>query len=132
MDLKDLTPKSDSVEVILFHPSNHEILQNEDGTAMTVVLHAQHSKEYKKVLYEMTDARLNNTSAKDLTKFKAAEIEESSMSLLTKITKSWDITFDGEKPELTEENARKVYTEVFWIKEQLEGSLGAALDFMND
>jgi hypothetical protein len=132
MDLKDLTPKSNTVEVILFHPSTHEVLQNDDDTPMTVVMYAQHSPEYKAALYELTDDRMNRMAAKDVAKFKSAEIEESTLSLLSKTTKSWNITFDGEKPNLTEGNARKIYTEVFWIREQLESALATSLDFMKD
>ncbi len=60
MDLKNLTPTSDTIEVILVHPNTLEPLMNE-GTKkreMSITLHAPHSKEYKKLVHEQTDKRL--------------------------------------------------------------------------
>jgi hypothetical protein len=50
MDLMDLKPKSDTIEVILKHPNTLEPLTNDDGSEMTVTVHAQHSKEYTEEL----------------------------------------------------------------------------------
>lgn len=131
MDLKELTPKSDTVEVTLLHPATMEELQNEDGTPMTITLYAQHSPEYKEVFHAMTDVRLKAMSKSGKTELKAADIEQANLEALCKTTKEWNITFDGKKPELTVANAEAIYKEVFWIKNQLEEGLANSLDFMN-
>jgi len=130
MDLKDLTPKSNTVEVLLVHPSSGEELHNEDGTPMTITVYAQHSPEYKAVFYEMSDERLKTMSKDGKIELKTADMEKASLEALAKTTKDWNITFDGDQPELTVANAKAIYTEVFWIKEQLEVALANSLDFM--
>ena len=130
MDLKDLTPTSDDIVVELTHPSTGETLFSEDKKPMTITLYAPHSKEYKKVLHEQTNKRLkvvNKTGKLDIT---SEELEENTLSLMASITKSWDITFDKEKPECTYSKALTMYEEVFWIKPQLDNAVESYLGFM--
>lgn len=130
MDLRDLTPKSNTVEVLLVHPSSGEELHNEDGTPMTITLFAQHSPEYKTVFYEISDERLKTMSKDGKIELKTADMEKANLEVLAKTTKEWNITFDGEQPDLTVDKAAAIYKEVFWIKEQLEVALANSLDFM--
>lgn len=125
MDLADLKPKSDTVEVILKHPKTEEVLMNPDGTEMTITVYLPHSKEHKKARHKRTDLFIKK-GKQNLT---AAEIEDLGTELLAETTKEWNITFNGEKPKLNMGNAKKVYEEVFWIKPQVEGAIGEALDF---
>lgn len=125
MDLADLKPKSDTVEVILKHPKTEEVLMNPDGTEMTITVYLPHSKEHKKARHKRTDLFIKK-GKQNLT---AAEIEDLGTELLAETTKDWNITFNGEKPKLNMGNAKKVYEEVFWIKPQVEGAIGEALDF---
>lgn len=130
MDLKDLTPTSDDIVVELTHPSTGKTLYSEDKKPMTITLYAPHSKEYKKVLHEQTNKRLktvNKTGKLDIT---SEELEENTLSLMASITKSWDITFDKEKPECTYSKALTMYEEVFWIKPQLDNAVESYLGFM--
>ena len=61
--------------------------------------------------------------------FTAQDIEEATLTLLSKITVEWNITYGGEKPKLTVTKAKELYDEVFWIKDQIEGALADSLDF---
>ena len=130
MDLKDLTPKSDDIVVEIKHPVSKEPLLNDDGSQMTITIFAQHSKDYKKVQRELVKERLKNAEKTGNKDFDYGEMEELAMTLLAKITKSWDITFGGEKPKLTEKKAREIYEEVFWIKDQIDEAAANSLDFM--
>lgn len=126
MDLKDFAPKSDVVEVTVMHPVNGEPLTNKDGSEMTIVLHAPHSKPYKEAMYEQTNKRLKvaqGTGSMDLT---AQDLEEASLELLSKATKSWNITYDEKQPKLTVAKAKAIYDELFWLKPQLEGAINNA------
>ena len=126
MDLKDFTPKSDEVEVVVKHPVNGEPLTNKDGSDMVIVLHAPHSKAYKEAMYEQTNKRLKSAQESngsvDLT---AQDLEEASLDLLSKITKFWNITYDDKQPKLTPHKAKALYEELFWLKPQLEGALNS-------
>lgn len=128
MDLFDLTPKSDTIVVTLVHPNTDEVLTNEDDTPMTVELYAPHSKEYKAAMHEQTNKQLKKTKGgrKEL-EVRAEELEKAGLELLVKVTKSWNITYKGEKPDLGK--AEEVYETVFWIKDQIERGLSETLDF---
>ena len=123
MDLKELTPKSDEVEVIVKHPVNGEPLTNKDGSNMTIVLYAPHAKVYKEAMYDQTDKRLKSAQGTGDMSIKAKDLEEASLELLAKSTKSWNITYDDEQPKLTESKAKELYTELFWLKPQLEEAI---------
>ena len=126
MDLKDFAPKSDEVEVVVKHPVNGEPLTNKDGSDMVIVLHAPHSKAYKEVLYEQTNKRLKAAQGSGNTDFTAQDLEEASLELLSKVTKSWKITYDDKQPKLTVAKAKAIYDELFWLKPQLEGAINNA------
>ena len=130
MDLKDFAPKSDEIVVDIKHPINKEPLMNDDGTPMTIVIYAQHSKEYKKVQRELINKRLKAAQDSGSKEIDYEQLEEAALELMVKTTKSWDITYEGKKPKLTEAKARQIYDEVFWIKAQIEEAAATSLDFM--
>lgn len=130
MDLKDLTPSSDTVEVAVVHPATLEPLANEDGSPMTITMYAPHSKKYKAAVHEQTNKRLKKAQSKNGFDFTAEDLDEATLDLLAKTTKEWSITFGGEQPKLTLSKAKEVYSEVFWIKDQIEGAVSNSLDFM--
>ena len=103
MDLMNLKPTSDTVEVTLTHPNT--------------------------VLHEQTNKRLKAMQAGKKQDFTAQDIEEATLALLSKITESWNITYGGENPKLSVAKAKELYDEVFWIKAQVEEALADSLDF---
>jgi hypothetical protein len=96
---------------------------------MTITVYASHSKEYKSVMHEQTNKRLKAMQSGKNKDFTSQDMEEATLTLLSKITASWDITYGGEKPKLTVAKARELYDQVFWIKDQIEGALADSLDF---
>lgn len=130
MDLMDLTPKSDEIVITIKHPADGRPLLNEDKSEMTITVYAPHSKEYKKVIHEMTNKRLKKMQQKGNKDITAEEIEEATLETLVKTTKEWSITYDGEVPKLTVAKAKEVYDKVFWIKVQIEEAIESSLDFM--
>jgi len=128
MDLFDLTPDSDTIEVTLVHPNTDEVLYNEDKTPMTITMYAPHSKEYKAAMHEQTNKQLKKSKGgrKEMD-LRAEELEKAGLDLLVKVTKEWNITYKGDKPDLS--MAEDVYDTVFWIKDQIEQGLNETLDF---
>jgi hypothetical protein len=124
MDLKELKPTKNTIEVTLVHPLNNGPLLNDDGTAMTISVYTQYSKEYKEVMYERADKRIKETkdSGEDFT-FSARYAEESSIDILARTTSSWSITYDGKQPELTIDTAKEIYSELFWVKPQIDKAI---------
>ncbi len=124
MDLKDFAPKSDEVEVVVKHPVNGEPLTNKDGSDMVIVLHAPHSKAYKEAMYEQTNKRLKTAQASNGNiNLDAKDLDKASLELLSKATKSWNITYDDKQPKLTVAKAKDIYDELFWLKPQIEEAL---------
>ena len=130
MDLKDLTPNLDDVVVEIKHPTTGDVLKNDDGTDMTITILAPHSKEYKKAQHEQISKRLKKAQKSKSQDVDYSDIEEATLEVLSKTTKSWDITYGGEKPKLTPAKAKDLYEEVFWIRNQIEEVVTDSLDFM--
>jgi len=130
MDLKDLTPNLDDVVVEIKHPTTGDALKNDDGTDMTITILAPHSKEYKKFQHEQISKRLKKAQKSKSQDVDYSDIEEATLEVLSKTTKSWDITYGGEKPKLTVARAKELYEEVFWIRNQIEEVVTDSLDFM--
>ena len=129
MDLKDLKPKSDTVEVEIVHPNTLEPLKNEDESTMTITMYAPHSKEYKAVVHEQTNKRLKQTQKNKRLEITAEDLERTGLELLAKATKTWNITFGGKQPKFSVDAAMDIYDEVFWIRDQIEEAINDSLDF---
>mgnify|MGYP003642873999 FL=1 len=129
MDLKDLTPSLNDLVVEIKHPATGDVLKNDDGTSMTITILAPHSKEYKKAQNEQINKRLKKAHKSKSQEVDYSDIEEATLEVLSKTTKSWDITYGGEKPKLTAARAKDLYEEVFWIRSQLEEVVTDAMDF---
>ena len=117
MDLRDLTPTTDTIEVKIVHPVSKGPFLNDDETQMTVEVYAPHTKQYKSGVYKQASARMKMSKTDDID-FEA--LEDAGIELLAGITKTWNITYDGKKPKLTPAKAKEVYTEIFWLKMQVE------------
>lgn len=128
MDLKNLIPTTDTVDVVIKHPSTYEPLTNDDGSEMTITVYAPHSKEYKSAVHEQTNIRLKQMQSKGnkAGNITAEELEVASVKMLAKTTKGWNITFGGKKPKFTVEAAKELYQDVFWIKDQIEEAVSEA------
>lgn len=129
MDLMDLKPTSNTVEVKLKHPNTGVVLKNDDKTDMTIVVYASHSKEYKELIHEQTNKRLKVMQSSKNTNVTAQDMEKATLDMLSKITFEWNITYNKEQPKLSIAKAKQLYEEVFWIKDQIEEALADSLDF---
>jgi len=129
MDLKDLTPSSDTVDVTIVHPTTFDTLNNDDDTPMVITVYAPHSKEYKAAVHEQTNKRLKQAQSKKKVDITAEDLEEATLELLAKTTKGWKITYGGSKPKFSTLKAKEIYTEVFWIRDQIEEAIANSLNF---
>lgn len=127
MDLSNIRPVSDVVEVEIKHPVTGDQLYNDDKSKMTITLYASHSKEYKAVVHEQMDKRLAKAQKDKNITIKSSDLEKASLQHLANVTKEWNITYEGTKPDI--KKAVKVYEDLFWVKEQLEEALQEGLDF---
>lgn len=119
MDLKDLKPTSNVVHVKVVHPLTGKPFLNDDETQMTLDLHAPHTKEYKSFLYNQVVSKRDNP--KEDVNFD--DIDEAALNMLSNIVKSWNISYDGSMPEYSAELAKEVFSEIFWLRNQVEEAI---------
>ena len=121
MDLMDFVPSTDNVVVELKIKDTN--LKNADGSNMTITVMSPFSKEYKKVLYEASEKRLELKDPKPQD-FEALQLEQ-----MVNSTIDWNITWGGEKPKFSKELALEIYDKGFWIRPQIMEAQAALADF---
>lgn len=135
MDLKDFTPNKDDIEVALVlrgvtEDGSDKELFNADGTPMTITVMSPYSKDFKKAVSELSDKRIQEAAKKKKTKVSMAEAEEIVIETLAVTTRSWNITWGGEKPDFNVDLAKTIYEDAFWIRNLVEDARDKTLDFM--
>jgi hypothetical protein len=93
---------------------------------MTITTYAKHSKEYKSYIHARTNSSLvkSRKTGKNH-EFTSEDIEKEEISLFSNITKTWSITYDGKKIKFSPEKAKEVYSELSWIREQLDEAISS-------
>jgi len=132
-DLSVIVPEKDTVEVLLRHPKTGEILTNDDGSEMSITLHAPHTKAYRAAGFNKAQSYVKANKVKDgqVLDLSYEEMEDANIDLYASVTVSWDITYEGEKPKFTKKKAKEVYDKIFWIKGQIEEALSNEVAFTN-
>lgn len=131
MDLMNIGKTKETTDVTLYNPITSEILLNEDGSEMTITVHGPYSKKYKSIAHAQQNRRLQKaqrTGGK--LNLSAEEIEAAALDLLIKCVDGWKITLGGEQPDCTEAKVREVFTELPWVREQVDAALGDAQAFL--
>lgn len=118
MDLMNFIPKSDIATFEIKHPLTGEVLKKDDGSVMTITVYLPHSKEYREVVHEQTNKRIQR-SQKGKTLYTSQEIEEATLDLLVKTTQDWDIQLDGKTPKFTQDACKDVYDKLPWVRAQV-------------
>jgi len=121
----------ETTEVLLFHPVTGEPVKNADGSQMSVTIHGPYSKRYKQISHEQQNRRLIKAQRSggklNLT---AEELEASSLELLVKCVDGWNVSL-GEEPEpFSEDAVTKVFTDMPWVREQVDGGFGDTKAFL--
>lgn len=130
MDLTDFKPKSDTVEVILYNPSTEEPLTHDDGTEFSITVAAPHTKEFKDSQQLNMDMWLNlNQKSKKKKNPTLAQMEKATSEHLARITLSWDFKYDKDTPKLSLKRAEEIYTEMPWIRDQIQEAIDDSVDF---
>ena len=123
MDLSKTIPANNTIVVEL--EFNGEVLKNDDDTPMTIEVYLPHSKEYRAARHGQADVLIE----KKTERIKSAEAEELGIEFLAKTTKSWDITFGGEKPKFSVGKAKEIYYTVPWVGELIAQKVEEAKGF---
>lgn len=119
MDLSNLIPTDDTIVVTLKHPITDEPLKKDDGKEMTITVYAPHSAQYKAVVHEQTNKRIQKAAKGKKITFTAEDIESATLEMLAKTTKDWSIQLNGKSPKYSYGEAVELYSKLFWVKQQV-------------
>ena len=126
MDLSTLVPTDDTIVVTIKHPVTDEPLTKDDGKEMTVTVYAAHSAQYKAVMHEQTNKRIQKAAKGKKLSLTAEDIENATLELLSKTTKDWNIQLNGKSPKFSVGEAIDLYSKLPWLRQQV---LDAQEDF---
>jgi hypothetical protein len=118
-DLAAMIPTDDTIVVNLKHPVTEENLTKDDGKVMTITVYAPHSGAYKATMHEQTNKRIQKAAKGKKTIFTAEELETTTLEMLAKTTKDWDIQLNGKSPKYTVSEAMDLYAKLPWLKQQV-------------
>jgi tRNA splicing ligase len=118
MDLSTLIPSTDTITFTVKHPITSEPLLKDDGKEMTVTLYSPYSKEFKAVMHEQANKRISKAQKSKKIVLTAEEIEEGSLELLAKTTKTFDLQLDKKPVPFSVAKAMEIYSKIPWLKEQ--------------
>ena len=136
MDLSSLTPQKDTVVTYLKAPvdvpttdekGKKSVIKqgktlHECGTEMWIERYLPHTSEYKQAQYKRTQKYLKAAQKAKTTEVDVDlyEAEQDRVEVMAETTVAWQVYFDGEWIEFTPEKAKELYTNAFWIVEQLQ------------
>ena len=118
-DLFQMIPTDDTIVVQLKHPITEEVLTKDDGKEMTITVYAPHASAYKAVIHEQTNKRIQRAAKGKKTTFTAEELENTTLELLAKTTKDWNIQLNGKSPKFSVSEAIDLYSKLPWLKQQV-------------
>lgn len=127
-DLKSYSvdPENQKAVLELMHPQSYSPLTDDDGNVASITLHGPDSNEQKKARRKWMDKALNNGAKRKKMNISSEQIEAQAIDILVAATADWsNIGYEGEDLDCTPENVRKIYTEVPFIREQVD-------EFIND
>lgn len=118
MDLANLKPVERVIDIL--HPSTGEKI----GVSVTVLSINDEKMAAAKRRIQNKKLELDRRGKT----FKADDLEENEMELLTTAITGWnwegDVDFHGEKPAFNEKNVKAVLKELTWFKQQIMEAVG--------
>lgn len=118
-DLFNMIPTDDTIVITVKHPLTEEPLLKDDGKEMTITVYAPHSAQYKSAIHEQTNKRIQKASKGKKITFTAEDIDNSTLELLAKTTKDWNIQLNGKSPKFSSGEAVDLYGKLPWLKQQV-------------
>lgn len=131
MDLRQFETGKDGEWLDVLHPTTGEILRDEEGAPMRILLLGKDSDDYRKAQRAATQRRLKSRSKRSM--IDAETLEREAVEVLIVCTKDWEGVGDaGEDLSCTPENVRRVYSSYLWLREQVDEFVEDRGNFMKD
>ncbi len=125
MDLSTLSTKQKSEEGVVMtveDPRTGEPLLDDQGEGVTITVAGSDSKAYRTYSRKIQNKRLKNLKPGQRSlNIDSEEMEEEALELMCKCTLGWSgIAWQGEALECTPQNAKMLFTELGWLREQVD------------
>lgn len=131
MSLRSVGKTKDTAVVTLRAPDPRDKLLNADGSPMTVTIYGPYSPQYKTALRaQQREAVLDAGGPPVLSD---EEVDARMDALLIACIKEWAITLDPDAGLLpfSEDNARALFAEFPWLRDQLMAAQGTPAHFLD-
>lgn len=107
-------------------------LPNGDPSDIVIRIVGKDSDQYKKFTRSSMNKRMQQQLKRGAKRLDAEDLERDEISLLATCTTGWDnIVLDKEPYEFSEQNAKKLYSEWGWIKDQVKEAMESYDDFLS-
>lgn len=130
MDLADLDPRplaNAGVEMKIKHPTTQAPITNANGEEMSIKVIGGDSDKVAKIKNAMVDRFVQQGK---LTKT-AAKQDEERIDFCVQCTLGWSgILYNGQPLEFTAANAKTLYTNLGWLREQVDIFIGQRENFL--
>lgn len=135
MDLSSLSTKQLSEEgavMTVTDPRTGDPLIDTDGTSVTITLSGVDGQKYRDFQRKLQNRRLKQIGRgpKPKLEFDAGEMEKEGLELLANCTMGWSgIEWKGQVLPFSVENAILIYSELPWLKDQVDVFIGDRQNF---
>lgn len=132
MDLSKFKVDSENqtAELQVLHPVTFEPLENE-GKPVVIVLHGPDSQAQKKVVRGFQNDAIKQGMKKKKMNISSEQLEARALALDVASTADWkNLTYEGKQLKCTPENVKKVYSELPWLREQVEEFISERSNFL--
>lgn len=130
MDLSTVSAAAEEGAILELKDPTGEPILKPDGKPVTITLAGMESKRFKRARNSIGDRYLKNAGP---TSRAAKTMEEAIGDLafqLASVTIAWDgVIVDGQELECTQANAKKVYLQYDWVREQVDSFVGNRANF---
>lgn len=124
-------PDGQKATLELLNPQTYSTLTDDEGNVATITLYGPDSTQLKSAQRSFMDKALKNGTRRKKLNMSAEQIEAQSLDILVAATADWEnIAFGDEELDCTPANVRKVYTQVPFIREQVEEFINERSNFL--
>jgi hypothetical protein len=116
--------------VTLRNPIDNSVLTDDSGKEMTITVVGMDSQTFQKAENFIANQRIAKMQRSKGKLGTAEESRNDEVELLSRVTLGWHIQLNGEIQEFNAANARKVYTSIGWIREQLKSFIEDRANFL--
>jgi len=128
LDLGALRPCEFELQVK--HPGTREPLVDSEGAPVVIRLVGQDSPQFMAVQRVQADRRFARQESG--TKLTAADLDAETTETVAACTVGWSgLALDGEPFEWSDENARRLYGEWTWIRDQAHRAIAVRANFFS-